>query len=146
MNGHLGRLQFAVLQNVPCGPLVTLYKPFTRAAISFRYIYKSKIATSQVYTHTQLQCLMLSCSRRFYQFTAFLAGRKLLSFCILRGLPQRVSGLPSMTPWWGTHPQCRRHGFDPWVRRIPWRRRRQPTPGSLPGDFRGQRHLGGRSP
>ena len=27
-----------------------------------------------------------------------------------------------------------RHGFDPWVRKIPWRRRWQPTPVSLPGD------------
>ena len=24
--------------------------------------------------------------------------------------------------------QCRRHGFDPWVRKIPWRRKWQPTP------------------
>ena len=30
---------------------------------------------------------------------ADIAGSKLLSFCILRGLPQRVSGLPAMTPW-----------------------------------------------
>lgn len=51
---------------------------------------------------------MLSCSQAVLRFTSFLAGRKLLSFCVLRGLPQRVSGLPSMTPWWRTHPQCRR--------------------------------------
>jgi len=33
--------------------------------------------------------------------------------------------------------QCRRHkrcGFDPWVRKIPWRRARQPTPAFLPGE------------
>ena len=24
--------------------------------------------------------------------------------------------------------QCKRHGFDPWVRQIPWRKRWQPTP------------------
>ena len=32
--------------------------------------------------------------------------------------------------------QCRRHkrqGFDPWVRKIPWRRAWQPTPVFLPG-------------
>ena len=28
--------------------------------------------------------------------------------------------------------RCRRHGFDPWVRKIPWRRKRQPIPGFLP--------------
>ena len=28
--------------------------------------------------------------------------------------------------------RCRRHGFDPWVRKIPWRRKWQPIPGFLP--------------
>ena len=27
--------------------------------------------------------------------------------------------------------QCRRHRFDPWVRKIPWRRKWQPTPVSF---------------
>ena len=31
------------------------------------------------------------------------------------------------------HLQCGRPGFDPWVRKIPWRRARQPTPVFLPG-------------
>ena len=29
-------------------------------------------------------------------------------------------------------------GFDPWVEKIPWRRKRQPTPVFLPGKFQGQ--------
>ena len=29
-------------------------------------------------------------------------------------------------------PQCRRPGFNPWVRKIPWRRKGQPTPVFLP--------------
>ena len=37
-------------------------------------------------------------------------------------------------------------GFDPWVRRIPWRRARQPTPVFLPGESHGQRSLAGDSP
>ena len=40
--------------------------------------------------------------------------------------------------------QCRRHrrqGFDPWVRKIPWRRAWQPTPAFLPGESHGQRSL-----
>ena len=32
------------------------------------------------------------------------------------------------------HLQCRRPGFDPWVGKIPWRRRWQPTPIFLPGE------------
>ena len=38
------------------------------------------------------------------------------------------------------------HGFDPWVRKIPWRRKWQPTPVFLPGKFHGQKSLGGYSP
>ena len=34
--------------------------------------------------------------------------------------------------------QCGRHGFDPWVRKTPWRREWQPTSGVLPGESRGQ--------
>ena len=45
--------------------------------------------------------------------------------------------------------QCkrhRRHGFDPWVRKIPWRWAWQPTPAFLPGQSHGQRNLTGYSP
>ena len=44
--------------------------------------------------------------------------------------------------------QCRRHrtpGFNLWVRKIPWRRRWQPTPVFLPGEFHGQRKMAGYS-
>ena len=39
--------------------------------------------------------------------------------------------------------QCRRPGFDPWVGKIPWRRKWQPTPVFLPGESHGQRSLAG---
>ena len=42
--------------------------------------------------------------------------------------------------------QRRRRGFDPWVRKTPWRRKRQPTPVFLPGESHGQRSLAGYSP
>ena len=42
--------------------------------------------------------------------------------------------------------QCRRHGFDPWVGKIPWRRKWQPTPIFLPGKPHGQRSVAGYSP
>ena len=35
--------------------------------------------------------------------------------------------------------QCGKPGFDPWVRKIPWRRKWQPTPVFLPGEFHGHR-------
>ena len=40
----------------------------------------------------------------------------------------------------------RRWWFDPWVRKIPWRRKWQPSPVFLPGELRGQRNLVGYSP
>ena len=42
--------------------------------------------------------------------------------------------------------QCRRHRFDPWVRKIPWRRAWQHTPVYLLGESHGQRNLAGYSP
>ena len=37
--------------------------------------------------------------------------------------------------------QCRRHGFNPWVGNIPWRRKWQPTLLFLPGKSHGQRTI-----
>jgi len=42
--------------------------------------------------------------------------------------------------------QYRRHGFSPWVRNIPWRRKWQPTPLFLPGKSHVQRSPVGYSP
>ena len=42
--------------------------------------------------------------------------------------------------------QCRRCKFDPWVGKIPWRRKWQPTPVFLPGESHRQRRLAGYSP
>jgi len=42
--------------------------------------------------------------------------------------------------------RCKRHGFDPSVGKIPWRKAWPPTPVFLPGEFHGQRSLVGCSP
>ena len=42
--------------------------------------------------------------------------------------------------------QCRRPGFEPWVRKISWRRSWQLIPVFLPGEFHGQRSLAGYCP
>ena len=60
----------------------------------------------------------------------------------LYGFPDGTSGKESTC-------QCRRPKrckFDPWVRKIPWRRKQQPTRVFLPGKFHGQRSLVGYSP
>ena len=58
------------------------------------------------------------------------------------GFPGGISGKESIC-------QCRRHKrcrFNTWVRKIPWRRKWQPTPVFLPGESHGQRSLAGYSP
>ena len=42
--------------------------------------------------------------------------------------------------------QCGRPGFNPWVRKISWRRKWHPTPVFLPGKSHGRRSLVGYSP
>ena len=42
--------------------------------------------------------------------------------------------------------QFRRHRYNPWVGKIPWRRKWPPTPVLLPGKSHGQRNLTGYSP
>ena len=48
--------------------------------------------------------------------------------------------------WWRIRLQYRRPGFDPWARKIPWRRKWQTSPVFLAGEFKGQRRLVGYSP
>ena len=52
---------------------------------------------------------------------------------------------PPELPWWLSGKesacQCRRCGFNPWVRKIPWGRKEQLGPVFLPGKSRGQRSL-----
>ena len=53
-------------------------------------------------------------------------------------------------PWWLRSKefacQCRRHNFNPWVKKIPWRRKWQPTPAFLPGKSYSHSCLVGCSP
>jgi len=60
-------------------------------------------------------------------------------------LASLLFALHSSVPWWlsGKEPvyQCRGCGFDPWVGKIPRRKKLQPTPVFLPGKSHGQRSL-----
>ena len=55
------------------------------------------------------------------------------------GLPRWLSGIESTC-------QCRRHRFDPWVRKLPWGREWKSTPVFFPGKFPGQWSLVAYSP
>ena len=54
---------------------------------------------------------------------------------VVAGFPRWLSGKEPACQCRG----CRRLGFDPWVRKIPWRRKWQPTPIFLPGEFHRER-------
>ena len=86
----------------------------------------------------------------FYPFT--LQGGHILvptlpNFSIIVGIfqvPLIKIGLPRWLS--GKEPSCQwRSGLNPWVGKIPWRRKQQPTPVFLPGKFHGQRSLAGYS-
>ena len=71
--------------------------------------------------------------------------QKRLGVRISRLYPLDVWGFPGIE----SACQCKRHKrheFAPWVKKIPWRRKWQPSPVSLPGKSHGQRNLVGYSP
>ena len=47
----------------------------------------------------------------------------------------KFRGASLVAQWLRIHLQFRRHGFDLWVRKIPWRRKWLPAPEFLPGRF-----------
>ena len=55
-------------------------------------------------------------------------------------------GLPKWHDGKEPSSQCRRHGFTPWVGKIPWSRKWQPTLVFLPGKSHEQRSLVSYSP
>ena len=63
-------------------------------------------------------------------------------------MPSSIDGLPKWHSGKKIHMQCKRckrRWFDPWVGKIPWSRKWQPTPVFLLGKFYGQRSLAGYS-
>ena len=70
-------------------------------------------------------------SQTRYQTHVSCLSRQMLKWASL------VKNLPSV--------QCRKSKCDPWFGKVPWRRKWQPTPVFLPGEFHGQRSLVGYS-
>ena len=93
-------------------------------------------------------------SLSFYPFAAFTegGGRLLcgsgptLTSCqplsSLEGFPSGAGGEGPTCQ----HRRLKRCGFDPWVRKLSWRREWHPTPVFLPGKSHGQRSLAGYHP
>ena len=113
--------------------------------------------------HVQIKSdfiFLLTFEQSFY-WSYFQLGRpKLMWYCVaFKKMNQSLKSCIVLMIWYGTSqvalvvkkPTCqfrrhKRHGFDPWVGKIPWRRAQQLTPVFLPGDSHGQRSLAGNSP
>ena len=78
----------------------------------------------------------------------YIAGRLLHCRWILYWLSYKGSSevIQDMASLVAQTVKCLRPGFDPWVRKIPWRRKWQPTPVFMPGKSHGLSILGGYSP
>ena len=79
------------------------------------------------------------------RFFFFFSGLNYISRCIWV-LSLHPLGLPGSSDSKESACKCRRPGFYPWVGKIPWRRRWQPTLVFWPGESHGQRSLAGYSP
>ena len=99
------------------------------------------------HTKQRLRVLLLLFFNQFFFFiqavkVCLIPKSPIIEISEKRRLPRWLSGKVSTC-------QCKRYkrcGFDPWVGKIPWNRKWQPTPVFLPVKFHGQRSLRGYSP
>ena len=54
-----------------------------------------------------------------------------------KAIHSSILGLLLWLSWKRIHLHCKIPGFDPWVRKIPWRRERLPSSIFWPGEFHG---------
>ena len=91
----------------------------------FSVIYESACLLLQ-----SIGCCFLGFACKWYHDVCFLSGFLHLGASLVA---QRLKHLPAT-------------GFNPWVGKIPWRRKWQPTPVFLPGESHGRRSLVGYCP
>ena len=113
---------------------VSFFLLIVECLITSAFLLISNLFISYLLALPQKICVLIGVYQSqcvFFFFFLFLLPHYL-------GLPQWVSGQESTC-------QCRRCKFDPWVRKIPQKRKWQPTPIFLPGKSHGQRSLDGHS-
>ena len=81
------------------------------------------------------------CCSFFFAYCRITCMQKVV-YIISVGFPGGASGKNLTCQCW----RCKRCGFNPWVRKILWRRAWQPTPVFLLGESHGQRSLVGYGP
>ena len=130
--GHGNPLQFSCLEN-PHGqePGRTLVHGVAESDMTEHL----RTHSTHVYYHTLL-------SGKLNSFTG--GGGRAVSqvMPVVKNLPANAGDIRDV----GSKKKRERDGFNPWVRKIPWRRVWQPIPVFLPGKFYGQRSLEGYGP
>ena len=94
----------------------------------------------------RIECFFLVSLKQTRLETSFKAGGLNIFMYFL--VPMHINRVLSWLSGKESACQCernKRHGFNPWVGKIPWRRKWQPTPIFLLGNFQGQRNLAGYS-
>ena len=120
--------------NVFLDPLVHLLSPFPISSFLLKF---SKVLLGElmvVYMFApQVSQSSLEQIGRIVPFT----GRCVLAALLKDKQKLESSTLQKVLPQWLSDKestcQCRKCGFDPWVRKIPWKRKWQLTPVILPG-------------
>ena len=103
-----------------------------------------------LHQNTMIRChfLMSQAWRFYWSFLEYLMWNKGKFSSIIYYLILYISTHTPRLPWLlcGKEPayQYRRCGFDPWARKIPWKRKWQQTPVFLPGKSHGLQSMGSR--
>ena len=88
------------------------------------------------------KCLFHLCRVNLHSYIFCCSYFLLSNFCPHRVFPRWRNGKESTCQY---HKRCKRHRFNPCIRKIPCRWKWQPTPVFLPGKSHGQRSLAGYS-
>ena len=101
--------------------------------------------SSQSRSRTQVSCI----AGRLFTDWATREAKLLFNFSVINSLTLRWGRVSLMAQWVRNPPavqETHTTWFNPWVGKIPWRKKWQPTPVFLPGKFHWQRNLAGYSP
>ena len=91
-------------------------------------------------------CLFDNCGRNYNQISCNMVaymGLLWIRCLLLYGNVIPLWGLSHWLSGKASTCRCRRHRFDPWIRKVPWRRKWKPTPVFLPGKSHAERSLVG---
>ena len=118
--GLLNQMGQGLSPNPPYG-LRTLHGPHSLAWLSYPRVPNQILEGAGLCINLHFNMLFNSLFRYFHSiFRAF-------------SLPDGVNDKESACQW----RRCKKRRFDPWVRKISWRRTWQPTPIFLPGESHG---------